>query len=137
MHSNEVQGFIDEVVAKSLEEALHQGHAEAEHPRPAGGVLGLPRETLRHIDAFDYQQVEIITDYSVRACTAFYANAENPHEFIVSDLKGKKGKKEIIEGNKGWIIGKVGVRREGSKLQRTGWRKEPVMEGTKAQGKKG
>lgn len=55
MHSNKVQGFIDEVVAQSLEQALHQRHAEAIHTRPTCRVLGLSGETLlRDTDILDY-----------------------------------------------------------------------------------
>lgn len=46
MYSDKVQRFVDEVVAQRLQQTLHQRHAEPVDPRPAGGVLGLPGETL-------------------------------------------------------------------------------------------
>jgi hypothetical protein len=46
VHSDKVEGLVDEVVAQRLEQDLHEGHREAVHPRPAGSILGLTGETL-------------------------------------------------------------------------------------------
>lgn len=46
MYSHKVQSFIDEVVAKRLEQALHQGHAQAVDSWPTGEILRLSGKSL-------------------------------------------------------------------------------------------
>lgn len=46
VHAHKVQRFVDEVVAKRLEQTLHQRHAQTVHSWPAGRILGLSGEIL-------------------------------------------------------------------------------------------
>lgn len=58
MNAHKVEGLVDEVVAQRLEQALHQGHAQAVNSWPAGGVLGLPGEALLREEEEDSFQLE-------------------------------------------------------------------------------
>lgn len=51
MNPHKVQGLVDEVVAQRLEQTLHQRHAEAVNPWPAGRVLRLSGEALLKEDS--------------------------------------------------------------------------------------